>query len=145
MIQTASIEQDEKPWTLQPDVEPALRPRARVLLVDDEADMLTVLGRWLSPHYETVALRDGRRLLETALEFGPHLIILDLSMPDADGYSLCERLREVGRLRSVPVLFVTGRAADTDFLRHLDCGGNGYLQKPVEREELLRHVRALLA
>ncbi|MDE2290646.1 MAG: response regulator [Elusimicrobia bacterium] len=136
---------EEKPWTVEePAREDGARRRLRVLLVDDEADMLSVLRSWLSPMYEVETLSAGRQLVDTALRFRPDLVILDLSLPDADGYDLCRALRGVKAVASVPVLFLTGRESEVEFLDRRDTGGDGFLQKPVEREQLLSHVRILL-
>lgn len=134
---------ERPPWKAEHG-EPKPRRAPRIILVDDDADLLAVLRAWLGPDCATLLLPDGKELVAAALAFRPDLVVLDVSLPGLDGYRLCRRLRREEALRSVPVLFLSGRASDAAFLGRLRSGGDGWLRKPAEKEEFLRHVSALL-
>lgn len=120
------------------------RFRPRVLIVDDEPDFLFILHEILGDGYETMSLPSGDRFFETVFSFSPDLIILDVEMPGADGFVLCRRLKSLERMRDLPVLLLTGRRSDEDFISNLSAGGDAFLTKPVDERVLRRHVVTLL-
>jgi two-component system, OmpR family, response regulator MprA len=117
--------------------------KAHVLLVDDDRHITDVLRRALA--YEgygvEVALR-GDDALRKALEHPPDLVVLDLMLPGIDGLEVCRRLRASGN--QVPILMLTAKDSIPDRVAGLDQGADDYLVKPMELEELLARVRALL-
>lgn len=117
--------------------------KAHVLLVDDDRHITDVLRRALA--YEgygvEVALR-GDEALRKALEHPPDLVVLDLMLPGIDGLEVCRRLRASGN--QVPILMLTAKDSIPDRVAGLDQGADDYLVKPMELEELLARVRALL-
>ncbi|PIP81711.1 MAG: hypothetical protein CO113_12105 [Elusimicrobia bacterium CG_4_9_14_3_um_filter_62_55] len=119
--------------------------RPLLLLVDDDEDFLTVMREILLPRYDVITLGDGGEFFETVFEVNPDLILLDVNMPGPDGFILCRRLKALKRLRSIPVLFITGNLRDEDFIENLDAGGNAFLTKPVDTGELIDHIESLLA
>ncbi len=118
-------------------------PGARILIVEDELPMRTVLFDALSGSgYRVIVATDGAAGLEKAISEQPQLILLDVMMPRLDGFALCAELRRL--LHSVPVLMLTAKGRVEDRVRGLDSGADDYLVKPFSREELLARVRALL-
>ncbi len=117
--------------------------KPRVLIVDDEPDFGALIGRWLLPSYRVVVMTDGREL-PRELEAGASLLILDVRMPEEDGFALCRRVRADARYEALPVLFLTGSREEDLYLRNLNAGGTGYLAKPVGRTQLLDAVDALV-
>src|SRR5579862_2811711 len=117
--------------------------KAHILLVDDDKRITETLRRTLA--YEgysvDVALR-GDEALRKALERPPDLILLDLMMPGMDGFEVCRRLREGGN--QAPILMITAKDAIADRVKGLDTGADDYLVKPIDMEELLARMRALL-
>jgi two-component system response regulator MprA len=117
--------------------------KAHVLLVDDDRHITEILRRALA--YEgysiDVALR-GDEALQKTLEHPPDLIVLDLMLPGVDGLEVCRRLRASGN--QVPILMLTAKDSIPDRVAGLDLGADDYLVKPMELEELLARVRALL-
>jgi len=117
--------------------------KAHVLLVDDDRHITDMLRRALA--YEgygvEVALR-GDEALRKALEHPPDLVVLDLMLPGIDGLEVCRRLRASGN--QVPILMLTAKDSIPDRVAGLDQGADDYLVKPMELEELLARVRALL-
>jgi len=117
----------------------------RILVVDDESSITDLLGMAL--RYEGMEVRVahlGRDAIEQAAEFRPHLMVLDVMLPDLDGFEVLRRLTtEVGPER-LPVLFLTARDALDDKLRGFTLGGDDYMTKPFSVEELIVRVRAIL-
>lgn len=114
----------------------------RILIVEDDAEIVDVLRRTLRAEgYAVRAEPGGEAALETASEFLPDLVVLDLGLPDMDGLEVCSRLREDSE---VPILMLTARAETEDRVTGLDSGADDYLVKPFDRSELLARIRALL-
>jgi two-component system OmpR family response regulator len=115
----------------------------RILVVDDEhyiTDLVTTALRYVGFDIATAAT--GREALRAATEFGPELIVLDVMLPDYDGFEVTRRLRAQG-LR-IPVVFLTARDATEDKVSGLTIGGDDYVTKPFSLEELVARVRAVL-
>lgn len=115
-----------------------------VAWVEDEPDFQAVVREWLLPRYDLMTYNDGESLLEELGALEPDIFILDVRLPGIDGFDLCRKIRAWQRLASVPILFLTSCSEDVDFIKHLDVGGTAYLNKPVERRELLAVLKDLL-
>ncbi len=116
---------------------------ARVLVVDDEANITDLVGTALRyVGFDVATAATGREALERARAFRPELIVLDVMLPDLDGFEVTRRLRGEG-LR-IPVLFLTARDATEDKVAGLTLGGDDYVTKPFSLEELVARVRAVL-
>jgi two-component system OmpR family response regulator len=116
---------------------------ARVLVVDDEPNITDLVGTALRyVGFEVAIANTGREALERARAFRPELIVLDVMLPDLDGFEVTRRLRGEG-LR-IPVLFLTARDATEDKVTGLTLGGDDYVTKPFSLEELVARVRAVL-
>jgi two-component system OmpR family response regulator len=116
---------------------------ARVLVVDDEpaiADLVSTTLRYEG--FETSTAGDGRAALEAVEAFRPDLLVLDVMLPDLDGFEVQRKLIDRG-LR-VPVLFLTARDATEDKVRGLRVGADDYVTKPFSLEELVARIRAIL-
>ena len=113
-----------------------------ILVVDDERDIRALIRRLLTrAGYEVIEAETGRRALRALFASPPAAVILDVSMPDLDGFATLERIRE---LTNVPVLMLTGRDEETDKVRGLRGGADDYLTKPFGHEELLARIEVLL-
>jgi two-component system, OmpR family, response regulator len=118
-------------------------PEARVLVVDDEdsiTDLVATALRYVG--FEVAVAANGRQALERATSFRPELVVLDVMLPDLDGFEVVRRLRGDG-LR-IPVVFLTARDATEDKVAGLTIGGDDYVTKPFSLEELVARVRAVL-
>ncbi len=116
--------------------------RHSILVIDDDAKIVSLLRRALS--YEGYLVRTAVTAtagLTSARDEPPNLVVLDLMLPDLDGYEVCRRLRAAGE---VPVLMLTARDDVDDRVRGLDEGADDYLVKPFALQELLARVRVLL-
>jgi DNA-binding response OmpR family regulator len=114
----------------------------RVLVVEDDEEIAQVLQRSLRLEgYEVRIAGDGEAALDQSAAFNPDLVILDLGLPKLDGIDVAKRLRSSD---DVPILMLTARDALESRVEGLDSGADDYLVKPVERQELLARLRALL-
>ena len=115
----------------------------RVLVVDDEksiSDLISTGLRFVGFDVRTAAT--GAEALKQAEAFKPHALILDVMLPDLDGFEVCKRLRAEGQ--DVGVLFLTAKDATEDKIKGLTLGGDDYVTKPFSLEELVLRLRALL-
>ena len=122
---------------------PATDGPARVLVVDDESNITDLVSTALRYEgFDVATARDGREALSTVEAFRPDLIVLDVMLPDADGFEVQRKLLERGRL--TPVVFLTARDATEDKVRGLTIGGDDYVTKPFSLEELVARIRSVL-
>ena len=117
---------------------------ARVLVVDDNADMRTYLRELLSPHYLVAVAGDGSQALQEVQTARPDLILSDIMMPKVDGLALLKVLRADERLRELPVILLSARAGEEARVEGLSAGADDYLVKPFSAQELLARVGALI-
>ena len=118
-------------------------PEARVLVVDDEdsiTDLIATALRYVG--FDVAVAANGRQALELASSFRPELMVLDVMLPDLDGFQIVRRLRSDGV--RIPVVFLTARDATEDKVAGLTIGGDDYVTKPFSLEELVARVRAVL-
>jgi two-component system OmpR family response regulator len=114
-----------------------------LLIVDDEDHLRSMLAAALRHHgFEVSIVATGRDALAAVADERPDLVVLDVMLPDLDGFEVCRRMRCAGDL--TPVLFLTARDATEDKVRGLTLGGDDYLQKPFSLEELVARVAAVL-
>jgi two-component system, OmpR family, response regulator len=115
----------------------------RVLVVDDErniADVISIALRYNDYEVETAA--DGRAALDAVESFRPDLVVLDVMLPDLDGFEVAKRMRE--RADETPILFLTAKDTTADKVRGLTLGGDDYVTKPFSVEELLARIATVL-
>jgi two-component system OmpR family response regulator len=116
---------------------------ARVLIVDDEDNITYLLGTALRHFgFDVEAAASGREALAKAAQFHPELVLLDVMLPDLDGFEVCKRMREGGM--QMPVLFLSARDGTEDKVRGLTLGGDDYVTKPFSLEEVVARVHAVL-
>jgi DNA-binding response OmpR family regulator len=114
----------------------------RVLVIDDDADIRLLLRQLLErAGFAVCEAADGKTGLRRLFADVPSLVILDVSMPELDGYQTLERIRD---LSDVPVLMLTARTQELEKVRGLSAGADDYVAKPFGRQELLARVQALL-
>ena len=117
-----------------------------VLIVDDTLENLRLLADLLGEQgYEVRPVTNGRQALQAVEQDPPDLILLDINMPEMDGYEVCRRLRLNERCRDLPVIFLTAMADTVDKVRAFDMGGVDYITKPFQLEEVLARVRTHIA
>lgn len=115
----------------------------RILVVDDEDFIADVLATSLGyVGYDVATATDGRKALELVDTFDPALVLLDVNMPELDGFEVCRRLRAAGDER--PVIFLTARHEPADRVSGFGTGGDDYVVKPFVLDEVVARVRAVL-
>jgi signal transduction histidine kinase len=111
----------------------------KVLVADDEPDMLRFLKSQLVTHYQVLEAVDGQQAIEKAAQFIPDIILLDMMMPEKDGLQACKEIRERTSTQSIPIILLTARADEETKLKALSVGASDFLPKPFSTTEL--HVR----
>jgi two-component system, OmpR family, alkaline phosphatase synthesis response regulator PhoP len=115
----------------------------RILVVEDDPHLAAGVAENLRAEgYEVDAVADGQRALERLAERPCGLVLLDVMLPEVDGFAVCRTMRERGD--NTPVLFLTARGDPADRVRGLEAGGDDYLAKPFHLRELLLRIRAIL-
>ena len=113
-----------------------------ILIVDDIAQNLQILGQVLSQEgYRVAVATNGLQALEVAQKVSPDLILLDIMMPEMDGFEACRRLKEIPEMSHVPVIFLTARNSSEDVVLGFEAGAVDFISKPFINVELLARVR----
>ncbi len=117
----------------------------KILIVDDDQDIRVILSIMLwANNYDTVFAGDAISAITVAQEETPDLILLDLSLPNGDGFTVMKKLRSFPTLESVPVIVVTARDPRDEKERVLKAGARAFFQKPINRNTLLTTVYSVL-
>jgi signal transduction histidine kinase len=111
----------------------------KILIADDEPDMLRFLKSQLSPHFQVIEAIDGNQAFEKACQFLPDIVLLDMMMPEKDGLQVCRELRDRTSTKRIPIVLLTARADEETKLQSLAVGASDFLAKPFSTTEL--HVR----
>ena len=119
--------------------------KATLLIVDDTPDNIAVLSALLKNNYRIKAATHGTKALEIA-DSGdpPDLILLDIMMPDLDGYAVCQQLKQNDRLKEIPVIFLSALQEAMDKVKAFQVGGVDYLSRPFHYEEVRARVETHL-
>lgn len=117
----------------------------KILLVDDEQDILEIVGYNLSQEgYQIITATNGKEAILKAKKELPHLIIMDVMMPEMDGMEACENIRKIPELSHVVITFLTARGEDYSQVAGFEAGADDYIAKPVKPKVLVSKVKALL-
>lgn len=123
----------------------AMDDSKRILVVDDEVDVTELLSYHLRQRgFDVRALNDSRLALETARQFRPELIVLDIMMPDFSGLQVCRLLRADSSLKEVPIVFLSAKTEEGDRIDGFESGADDYVCKPFSPKELMLRVSAIL-
>jgi len=123
---------------------------SKILIVDDDPDLVEAVTMILeSKDYDVIAAYGGNEGLEKAKTEGPDLIVLDVMMPDKDGYAVCKELKAEPKYREIPILLLTAVVSKISTTRYtqqmgLETEADDYIDKPVEPAELVRRIEILL-
>ncbi|HJX71920.1 MAG TPA: response regulator transcription factor [Bacteroidales bacterium] len=117
----------------------------KILIIDDEPDIIEFLSYNLKREgYEVYSAFDGRKGIDLALKHTPHLILLDIMMPEMDGIETCEKMRALPMLSKTIIAFLTARGEDYSQIAGFEAGGDDYITKPIKPKVLLSRIKALL-
>jgi len=127
-----------------------MQSRSTLLIVDDTETNVDILVELLSDLYEIVVALDGERALKILDEQAVDLILLDIMMPDMDGYEVCKRVKQNEKTHDIPIIFITAKTDEASIEKAYDVGGMDYITKPFKPKELFAriktqlHIRALI-
>jgi two-component system, OmpR family, alkaline phosphatase synthesis response regulator PhoP len=117
----------------------------RILLVDDEPDILEFLSYHLKKEgYHVFTSGSGLEALKLASTIIPHIVLLDVMMPDLDGMETCRQIREIPKLKNILIAFLTARNEDYSQIAGFDVGADDYITKPIKPRVLSSRIKALL-
>lgn len=117
-------------------------PKYKILIIDDDEDLSMIIEDMLTSYgYAVTCAVDGETAFALLSDNTYHIILLDINLPDSDGFSLCKELRQYS---TVPVIFASARTSETDRITGYDIGGDDYLPKPYSMKELLAHIGAII-
>ncbi|MCL2124504.1 MAG: response regulator [Oscillospiraceae bacterium] len=115
-----------------------------ILIIDDEKPNLNVLGHTLRQEYTVYTARDGKTGLEIANEYLPDLVLLDIIMPEMDGYEVLTKLKESDKTKDIPVVFITGLVSSESVQKGMSMGAADYIFKPFSASNIKEKVEGQL-
>ncbi len=119
-----------------------MNTKQRILIADDDGNIAELISLYLTKEgYEVRKAADGREALQLVNSFNPNLLILDIMMPELDGYEVC---REVRKTSQVPIIMLTAKGETFDKVLGLELGADDYMVKPFDTKELIARVKAVL-
>lgn len=113
----------------------------KILVVDDTQSSIEILVELLSPQYDVLVALDGETAIEIAQEDKPKLILLDIVMPQLNGFMVCEKLKQSELTKDIPIIFITAKTDEESIEKAYDIGGIDYVAKPFKPKELLARVK----
>lgn len=117
----------------------------KILLVDDEADVIEFLGYNLRKQgFDVYSARNGKQAIKKAKEINPHLILLDIMMPEIDGIETCEEIRNIPGCDKTLIAFLTARGEDYTQIAGFEAGADDFITKPIKPKVLISRIKALL-
>lgn len=118
---------------------------AKILVVDDEPEITEIIETYLTEHgFKVLVENDPNQALPKAKNFKPDLVLLDIMMPNVDGYEVCKMLKSDPEFMSTPVVFLTGKDRNDDMGRSFKSGGDMFIKKPFSCERLMEIVNIVL-
>lgn len=120
--------------------------KKKILFVDDDEIQHAIAENMLKDTYDVYKAKSGSEALQYlySSEFAPNLILLDIMMPDMDGWEVFNRIRGISLLKKVPIAFLTALTETSDEKRAFEIGADDFIKKPYEKEELLNRIKAIL-
>ena len=118
--------------------------RKKIIIVDDNASYLSVVRTLLKQYYDTYPVPSGAKFFKIMEKFIPDLVLLDISMPDMDGYEVIKIMKENPRFKDIPVVFITAKDDEDSAAKGLALGAVDYVTKPFYGPLLLRRISNLL-
>src|SRR5689334_10585349 len=117
----------------------------RILVVDDDREIVRLVRAYLEKeHYQVLIANDGQTALHMVRREHPNLIVLDLMLPDRDGWEITRTIRNDSTLHSIPIIMLTARIEDSDKIIGLELGADDYITKPFNPREMVARVRSVL-
>jgi CheY-like chemotaxis protein len=119
--------------------------RHKILVVDDDPKALLLMEAVLKPHgYDVVLIKDGEQAIQTAIKEKPDLILLDIMMPDMDGYTILNKIKKEETMKNIPVVMVSVLDLDGNKAFANICGASAYITKPIDSKLLIKTIAQFL-
>ena len=123
-----------------------MKTNYRILVVDNENDIVDLLRYNLEKEKEftVITASNGKQAIEHALEFKPDLVLLDIMMPELNGFDVCKKLKNSPSTSKIPILFLTAKENDIDEIIGLELGADDYIQKPISPRKVVARVKSVI-
>lgn len=119
---------------------------AKILIVDDDPNILLSLDYLMRKHgFQVFVARNGQEALDLIHSELPQLVLLDIMMPDVDGYAICQEIKSTPKYAEIKVVFLSAKSKESDIQKGLDLGAEAYFTKPFSSKQLLSKVLAILS
>lgn len=115
----------------------------RVMIVEDDPAIAELLARTLDRFYEVRVVNDGGQALQTASELRPDVILLDVNLPNKDGFAIAQQMKDSPVLSRIPIIFLTARDRSLDVVKGIQVGAKHYITKPFKIDDVLKKVQKL--
>jgi DNA-binding response OmpR family regulator len=115
----------------------------RVMIVEDDPAIAELLSRTLDREYEVHVVNDGARAVPTATDLRPDVILLDVNLPNQDGFTIAQQMKDSAVLSKVPIIFLTARDRSLDVVKGIQVGAKHYITKPFKIDDVLKKVKKL--
>lgn len=117
----------------------------KILVVDDDPYILMSLEFLMKKNgYDVIVARNGTEALDLLEKKVPHLVLLDIMMPDVDGYAICKHIKSTKKLKEAKVVFMSAKSKEADIKKGMDLGASLYITKPFSTRELMKQINALM-
>jgi len=117
----------------------------KIVIADDEPNIVVTLEFLLEQEgYDFVVARDGKEALDQVEAFDPDLILLDIMLPEINGYEVCQKLRENPKFKNLKIILLTAKGRQVEIAKGLALGADAYITKPFSTKNLVQEIRTLL-
>lgn len=117
----------------------------KILLIEDEKNIILGVKTCLElANYKAVVVQDGEKAVETAVKEQPHLILLDLMLPNVNGFEVCRQLKSRDDTKHIPVIVLTAKTKEEDRKKAMTAGADAYMTKPFRPEELWQEIKRFI-
>jgi DNA-binding response OmpR family regulator len=118
--------------------------KRRVLIVEDDAAIAELLTKTLSRFYDVLVVSDGGQAQSVAAAYRPDIILLDVNLPNKDGFAIAQALKLAPALGKIPIIFLTAQERSLDVVKGIQAGAKHYITKPFKLEDVLSKVKKLV-
>ena len=119
-------------------------PLKRVLVVEDDPAIADMLSKMLIRFYEVRVVNDGGAAISTAMGFRPDVILLDVNLPNMDGFAIAQGLKKSPDLSKIPIVFLTAQDRSLDVVKGIQVGAKHYITKPFKMDDVIKKIRKLV-
>ncbi|HEX3596327.1 MAG TPA: response regulator [Polyangiaceae bacterium] len=119
-------------------------PPRRILIVEDDPAIADMLSKMLVRFYDVRAVHDGGAAITTAAAFRPDVILLDVNLPNMDGFAIAQGLKGSPELSRIPIIFLTAQDRSLDVVKGIQVGAKHYITKPFKMDDVIKKVRRLI-